>query len=99
MQSAFQLQVGGGARKKLKGLTNVPRGPSAIPFQWRWPGSNRRPSHCERDALPTELHPHTPGHDRSRREGNAHIAEHISPVKARRSARLTQIDAFPIRVV
>ena len=24
---------------------------------WRWTGSNRRPSHCERDALPTELHP------------------------------------------
>ena len=26
---------------------------------WRWGDSNPRPSRCERDALPTELHPHT----------------------------------------
>ena len=24
---------------------------------WRWTGSNRRPSECKSDALPTELHP------------------------------------------
>ena len=29
--------------------------------EWRWTGSNRRPSHCERDALPTELHPRRQG--------------------------------------
>ena len=26
-------------------------------FQWSQPGSNRQPSHCERDALPIELWP------------------------------------------
>ena len=26
---------------------------------WRWGDSNPRPSRCERDALPTEPHPHT----------------------------------------
>ena len=27
-------------------------------FWWRRGGSNSRPSHCERDALPAELRPH-----------------------------------------
>jgi hypothetical protein len=27
-------------------------------FWWRRGGSNSRPSHCERDALPAELLPH-----------------------------------------
>ena len=27
-------------------------------FWWSWSGSNRRPYHCERYALPTELQPH-----------------------------------------
>lgn len=27
--------------------------------RWRWPGSNRRPSDCQSDALPTELQPRT----------------------------------------
>ncbi len=29
----------------------------ALHFLWRWGGSNPRPQHCERCALPTELHP------------------------------------------
>ena len=28
---------------------------------WRWGDSNPRPLHCERSALPTELHPHVIG--------------------------------------
>jgi hypothetical protein len=29
--------------------------------EWRWGESNPRPLHCERSALPTELHPQMPG--------------------------------------
>ena len=31
---------------------------SSILVWWRWGGSNSRPLHCERSALPSELHPH-----------------------------------------
>src|SRR5262249_36020487 len=31
---------------------------AAVSFWWRRGGSNSRPSHCERDALPAELRPH-----------------------------------------
>src|SRR4051812_49329806 len=31
---------------------------------WRRGGSNSRPSHCERDALPAELRPHCSGESR-----------------------------------
>jgi hypothetical protein len=59
-------------RMKVRGLVNLvglaPRPPGRANFflrmkvrgsvfEWRWTGSNRRPSHCERDALPTELRP------------------------------------------
>ena len=35
---------------------------------WSGRGSNPRPSHCERDALPTELPPHDKGGDSSQRD-------------------------------
>ena len=35
-------------------------GLSYAPWWWRRPVSNRRPSACEADALPSELHPHRP---------------------------------------
>src|SRR3984957_13306495 len=35
---------------------------------WSGRASNPRPSHCERDALPTELPPHDKGGDSSHRD-------------------------------
>src|SRR6185312_6184821 len=45
----------GHCAEKVKGLTELNFRKALA--EWRWTGSNRRPSHCERDALPTELHP------------------------------------------
>lgn len=42
------------------------KGPGEYPTPcdwWRRGGSNSRPSHCERDALPAELRPHVAPHD------------------------------------
>ena len=43
------------------------KSPKKSKLLWSRPGSNRRPLHCERSALPTELRPH------SRRESNQFI--------------------------
>ena len=45
---------------ELRGRSAAPRAwhRAAMWFWWSGRGSNPRPSHCERDALPTELPPH-----------------------------------------
>jgi hypothetical protein len=44
---------------RRRSLVRSPRGHGALQMEWwRRGGSNSRPSHCERDALPAELRPH-----------------------------------------
>lgn len=56
-----------GVRCRWRGAPEEPQGirdgcwPGARVLWWRGGGSNSRPSHCERDALPAELPPHN-GH-------------------------------------
>ncbi|GAT99801.1 hypothetical protein BSLA_01f0073 [Burkholderia stabilis] len=52
----FEIDARRPRRQKQKGP-----GLATEPFEFRWwsgGGSNSRPSHCERDALPAELPPH-----------------------------------------
>ena len=49
----FVVQAGRRPRKRK----NASRNREKITFQWRRSDSNRRPSRCKRDALPTELRP------------------------------------------
>ena len=53
---------------------------------WRWTGSNRRPSHCERDALPTELHP----------RGTGAVARYRPPWWAVNAAQTFEQASFPL---
>ena len=60
---------------------------------WRGGGSNSRPSHCERDALPAELPPQTAAHYSSRHSPDALVA--IGMRDGEPAPRVTAADKMP----
>src|SRR5690606_31170659 len=86
----------GDAGQKKKGPTDLGRWGPAV--TWRRTGSNRRPSHCERDALPTELRPHkvthpVPSPEEDARRAGRWICQAMAACQAAQRRRMRKIDA------